>query len=101
MFEEFTIVARDHGAGVAQQAGHGVTCGRGLPFVPTDPPCAEQDLGDILLRGAIPRAVEGLQHPAGAGALLAGQSRVRRYRATMQRSEEPMHSLQSAEPVEI
>lgn len=99
MFEEFSIAARDHGAGVAQQAGHGVTCGRGLPFMPTDLPGAEQDLRDVLLRGAVPRAVEGLQHAACASALLACQSRVRRNRTAIQRGEQPMHGLQSTEPV--
>ncbi|KGJ02966.1 hypothetical protein IT41_15765 [Paracoccus halophilus] len=84
MTKEFSIAARYHGAGIAQERLDGVAYGRRLPSVTVEMVDAKNDLGDFLLRGAGAIAVEGAQHPALAGALLTRQARVRGNGAAMQ-----------------
>lgn len=61
---------------------------RDLPFVTADPPGAEDDLCYLLLGGAVPRTIEGLQHAARSRPLLTGQARVGRNDPVMQGREQ-------------
>lgn len=101
MTQEFSIAARDHGTGIAQERLDGVA-GRGcLPFVAVEGGDLQDDLRDFLLRGTGPVAVEGPQHPPQPCALLAGQARIGRNRATMQGGEESANRFDPVEALGI
>ena len=76
MTQEFSISARDQGTGTAQERFDGMA-GRGcLPFVAVETVGVQDDLRDLLLRGAGPVPVESPQHPLLPYPLLPGQARV-------------------------
>jgi len=74
MSKQFSIAARDHGAGIPQERFHGMA-GRGrLPFITAELADTEENLGDFLLGRAVAVTVECLQHAARPRSLLPGQS---------------------------
>ncbi len=101
MTQEFSITARNHGTGIAQERLDGVA-GRGcLPFVTVESAGVQDDLSDFLLRRTSPESVEGSQHSSQPCALQTGQARVRWNRAAMQSREESANGLDPVEAVEI
>lgn len=91
--QQRSITSGDHRMGIAQQ-GHDGMAGRGyLPVVPLHPRKTEDDPGDLLLGGAIPETVEGLQHVTHPPALLRREACVRRHRAAVERRKKAVNGL--------
>lgn len=74
MTQEFSIAARNHDTGIAQQRLDTMTRGRRLPFVAAEMTDVEKDFSDFLLRRASSFSIEGAEHSALTGALLPGQA---------------------------
>lgn len=76
MPEEFSIATRDHRTGASQEAHDRVTGGGRLPLIAVKIADLEDYLRNLLLGGAVARAVPGLQHPARSRPLLPSQPRL-------------------------
>ena len=98
MAKESAIAAPDHGPGIAQKGHYGVAHRGRLPVISAEAANAKDDLRDFLLGRAVACAVPGLQHATRPCALLAGQARVRRNGAAMQRGEKSVDGFQTIEP---
>ena len=101
MSKQFAIPSRDHLAGISQQSSDRMAGRCGLPFVAGDLANSEHDLRNILLRGAISRAVESLQHAPRSRPLLGCHTRVRRNGATMDCREKSMNGFEPVKSFEI
>lgn len=99
MPEKFAIAARDHGACIADQRLDGMARGRGLPLAAFERTGSENDLANLPSGRAGAMTVEGLQHPAHACPLLAGQACVGRNRTTMQSGKKPICGFEAIEPI--
>ena len=101
MTQQFSIAARNHGPGIAQERFDGMA-GRGcLPFIAVEMTDVQEGLSDFLLCSAGPVSVEGLQHTSETSALLPGQAGIRRDGTAMQSREESANRLDTVETIEI
>jgi hypothetical protein len=100
MPEQFSIAARDHGAGISQERLHGMTGRRCLPIVTAELADREEDLRDFLLGRAIALTVEGLQHAARPHPLLMGQPGVRWDHAPVERREKTVDGLDAIKTID-
>ena len=101
MAQQPAIVAGDHGEAALDEIHDSEATRRGLPGLVGETARAEQDFGDVAMTGAAHVTVHGLQHPAGALELLAGQPCVGRYGAAMQRAQQPRDAFDPTEAVEV
>lgn len=99
MPKQFSIAARDHGAGIADQRLYGVASGRGLPFAAVERADSEDDLRDLAPGRAGAMTVEGLQHPAQPRPLLMGQAGIGWNRATMQSGKQTVERFEPIQPI--
>ncbi len=99
MTKQLQIAACDHGACVLEQRFDRVPGGSILPFVAVVW-CDPQDHPrDLLLGRTGSVSIDGLQHSAMPGTLLARQSGVRRDDATVDGSQEPVDRCQPVEAI--
>ncbi len=100
MTQEFSIAARDHGTGIAQERFDGMA-GRGcLPFLAVERLDAQESLSDFLLGRAGPVPIESPQHPSQPCPLLPGQARIGRDGTAVQGREEATNGFDPVEAVE-
>lgn len=99
MTKQFAIAARDHGAGIPEEARDGVAGGSGLPFVTGEFADAEDDLGDLLLGRSGAISVNCLQHAPRAGQLLTREARVGWNGAAVKGGQQPSNGFHAVEPL--
>ncbi len=101
MTKQLAIAARDQGAGIPEQGLDGVARRGRLPLVAAKRRRLQKRPSDLLLRRAMTIAVDRLQHPAVAEALLWREPGIWRDGATEKRGEQAMDRFQSGEAVAI
>ena len=100
MTKQFSIAARDQGAGIPEQGLDRMAARGGLPFITAEDAGAEDNLRDFLLGRSVAISIDGAQHAAMSRPLLSGQARIERGDAIMERSEQPADRFKPVKPFE-